>query len=470
MTHPLAVRVAGSGSFDLVRFNQGLNAEVIATVAGTLGTIGFQCPTRAAQIGNRLFWIANDRVYQKTGTGSVTEKLNLATGSYTRYGWLRYYMHPTNGPGLFGQTAESNSDLILYDYKTDVWSTVTAVGQGGSGTDGHTSLIVVNDVGYFVNTNYVHTVDPVAQSVSRTLTGAGPAVLNPYNDIVYILRAGTVNGAIYEFGQWIGNTFILLNSVTGSETRITSNDDGIQRTLLYQIGSDTYMAAPNDSTTANGDGWVAGKWDGAAYTDVTNTLLPAQFRPGGSLAASASNRWRFFHWKVLEGPTVRTYIQVTLNYQGTASLLYEHVGATWVLRNSSAWGNHYSYFPNPEAGGDLYYDEAELNAVKISKESAVANGMELEYYVNGDEGTADTFAALFYSKDGGGTWLRATIIAPGGGTGGGSSIASNNLQNVDADGDGLTPTTYTVIHDWTTDGLSSLDSVWWNLRCSKTAF
>lgn len=472
MSSPLAITFQGVGNYNLVRFKQGLNAEVLATHAGTMPTIIDTNNTgnRANQIGNRLFWLADNKAYQKTGAGAVTQKLsNLGSvgSDNRRTGFLKYYMHPVNGPGLFGCTLDNTGDIILYDYLTDAWSVVDS----GVNTALITSYqtrhsVVMNGIGYFVHADRIIEVDPVAGSVLVPLTTGFDMEIMPYNDILYVLRAQTA-GTPYELGQWVGGVFILLSAVTGSLSPSTTQALQCQP-IIYQIDGDTYVACNNDNTIDNG--WVAGKWDGSVYTDVTATLLPASLQPGGSLSASNAREWRAKSWKVQEGPTTRTFINLLFDDIATSSILYEHVGATWVLRNSSQYGVQYSGISNPEAGADMYYDATELNAVRIAKEVAVANGMSLQYYVNGDEGTADTFAALFYSANGGGTWVRATIIAPGGGTGGGSSIAANNLQNIDADGDGGTPTTYTIEHDWTADGLSSLDSVWWQLRCSKTAF
>lgn len=466
MTNPLAVRVGGTGSFDLVRFKQGQNAQVLATVPGSPGSLGDHRLNRAAQLGNRLLWIANDKAYQKTGTGSVTEKLTALSGADFSAGWLKYYMHPTNGPGLFGCTHEGSGELVKYDYLTDLWSKTNLGANSGTASFGHQSLCVVDNIGYFTNGTNIFTLNPDAESIVSNSMGA-PSVICPFNNIVYMLKATTVNGDPYEFGQFIGGSFIKLSDVTNSQVSTGSGDSSITLPIIYTIGSDVYMACNNSTTN---DGWVAGKWDGTTFTEVTNTLLPLQLRPGGSLASVTPDRWRAFCWKVQEGNTLRTFIQFALGYQTTSSILYEHVGNTWVLRNSSQHGSHYCQMSNHEAGGDLYYDENELNAIRISKETTVANGMELEYYVNGDEGTADTFCGLWYSIDSGASWSRATILAPGGGTGGGSSISANNLQGVDADGDGLTPTTYTIIHDFTADGLSSTAQPWWHLRCSKTAF
>jgi hypothetical protein len=468
MSNPLAVRVQGTGSFDLVRFRQGLVAEVIETVPGALnGIISDHKPARAQQIGNRLFWIADNKMWQKTGAGAATQVLGPLASNTTFSGWLQYYMHPTNGPGLFGTNRQAAGTMHLYDYLTDTWSQVGLGVNTGNGGLGILSIIVINNVAHFTNSSFMYTIDPVALTAGATPSLAAAAALCPYNGLIYALISGTVNGGVYRIGNILGGVFVSLANVTNSYTTVTGSDNYYTRPAIYQIGGDTYVAC---AAAPGNDGFVAGKWDGAVYTDLSATLLPAALQAGGSLAASNADRWRMHTWKVNDNGTIRTFIHVALAYNATASLLYEHVGATWVLRNGSDWGNHYCNISNHTAGGELYYDESELNAVRIAKEVAVANGMSLQYFVNGDEGTTDTFCALWYSEDGGGTWVRATIIAPGGGTGGGSSIAANNLQTVDADGDGITPTTYTIIHDWTADGLSSIASVWWQLRCSKTQF
>lgn len=468
MTNPMAVRTGGSGNFDLVRFKNGLNAEVIDSIAGSPGVTGDHRLNRAVQLCDRVLWIANDNAYQKDGNAASVLKLSALSGSDANAGWLKYYMHPTNGPGAFGCTHEFSGEMIKYDYKTDAWSKINIGSNSGTNNFGRQSLCVINNVGYFSNGNFIYEVDPVAETITQSANLGAPMALCPYNDILYVLKANTVNGSPYELGQFLGGAFVKLTDVTNSQTSTGSSDDEITLPLIYQIGNLTYVACNNNTTS---DGWVAGTWDGTTYTEVTGTLLPAALQPGGSLAGNGADRWRAFPWKVQQGDVTRTFIQFSLGNTTTSSLLYEHSGSVWVPRNTSQHGNQFCQMSNNEAGGDLYYDSTELSSIRLSEATKVANGMELEFNVCGDAGTPDTFCALWYSADGGGTWTRATLATPPSTpTGGSSTIVLNNLQNVDADGDSVSPTTYTIVHNWSVDGLSSTDGVWWQLRCGKSQF
>lgn len=468
MSNSLIVSCRGSGTtYSLIRLNQGLSFEVIASVSGaalTALTTTERFGPRAKQLGDRLFFIADNKVFQMDVGGSPSAVLiNIEDANARAWGFLLVFMHPTDGLCLGGVTGDgSNANFLKYVYSTDTWS-LTPIG-GGSVT-GNFDMKGVCRVGgkfFWASFSRIYEFDPVLASITNYELVQAVEIWG-YDGKVYCIKLAVSTGAPIEFGLLIGGSFSKISDITGSES---NGAIPTGRPTIYNVGTDIFVVA--NKASATDDGWVAGKWDGTTYTDVTTTLLPPALRSGGSLAANSRGR-RGEVYKVQTTTETKTFILVTLDELSTASIQYEHVGSTWVTRNTSNWSFNYSQVQNSDGGGDWYFTPTEISALPVGVTVAVANGIKQDFTVHGNAGSNDTYVALYYSLEGT-DWVRATIEAPSGGVGGSASIAGNQLLNVDADGDTVTPTTYSLVHNFSADGLSSNIAIWHKLLVSKTSF
>lgn len=470
MVSPIAMRIRGA-SYDLVRFNNGLTADVLQTVSGTAsGTLGvsdfFGC--RAIRVGENIFFIGEDTLYRSVNNGTPSVEIASLTGftgsaSALRWGHLFEYEDPTDGPCIGLMTTEpSAATFYKYVISTDTWDGGTAIGAGTiyTSTFWFFSPCVVGNKLYYISTHRVYTFDPVALSVSVYTPGPtnGNFVLCPFNNIVYMIAPGAT-GSPLEFGTFTGGVFAKLSDITNSETPATAG--GIP--ALYRVGTDLYMCACNESSTD--DGWVAGKWDGTTYTEVTSTLLPAALQSGGSFAANSRGR-RAMPFKVLTKSGTRQFIAVTLDEISDVSILYEHVGSTWQLVNQSDWSWYFSQIYNHEASGITYWNQDDLSVTLFESPAVVDGGLQLEFTAEGDSGNDDKYVAIFY-RELDGVWTQASLLAPSGGIGGSATlVGTTQIANLDADD----LTTYTIIHDFGADGLSSNIDIEYKALISKTTF
>lgn len=466
MSHPLVRRYKGGGTgFDIYRVKNGIQLELIGTIAGTLeaATNARNHLNGVAQLGDRIFALANGGLWQKDGAGAFVEKITAATlaGQDEHRTGFAFAM-VAGVPTLFGVTQASNGNIYKYNYNTDTWTTTL------SGVDTQTNFssktfdtVTVNGINYTLEENKMITLDPATDTVTVVSSGNESTGLTSYQDIIWVARFDTTIGNPQQIGTWVGGVFSLVTTLTGSQS--PSNNNG--KPLIYEVGGIIYFAGTAESGSDNG--WVMGAWDGAVNTDVTNTILHPSVRAGGGLTGNNDRQWQGYCWKVMDGSTERVFIQIYLGTDGEGSVLFEHTGGVWVFINGSDMNSNLSKLSNYSAGGEFYWQPNELNAVPQSNATAEAGGMKIDFHANGDAGTADSVVELWYTLNGNGLYTQATIAAPSGGTGGSSVIAANVLTNVDADGDGGTPTTYSLLHNFAADGVPSDVGVEWFLRVRK---
>jgi len=460
MSNPLTVITQGGGStVSVFRLRAGLQKELVGSFTATPPAASGNNTTcnHAIQIGNRIIVIANG-IWQKTGAGAFTEVVSVATlpGDNFQRSGLNYAM-TTTGPKIFGVSYVNPARLYSYDYLTDVWS-VTSTGLNPGFVNNTRCVIVVNNVAYAWGTGQIITIDPETTIATVTaITGYG--TFTSYKGVIWAIRPA----AVPEIGQYLGGVFSLVTTITGGGNGgFTAN-----KHCIYEKGGIIYGMCGG---AADGNGWFMTAWDpvGLLATDVTNTVLAPELRAGGGLVAGSNETlWRAYAWKYMDGSTERVFITVFLGSLNSGAVVFEHVGSSMVLINSSDWTTNMSPLENNNSGDEYYWTEGELNAVQTAQATPDTSGMKVPFYANGDAGTADSVVELWYTVDGNGKYLQATIGVPTGGTGGASVIAGNVLTVVDANGDTGTPTQYNLLHNFGADGISSSSGVRWKFVVRK---
>ena len=463
MSNPLVVTAQGGGTtYSVFRLRAGLQKQLVASVTQSPpGADPNTFPINSViQIGNRIIFLANG-IWQKTGAAAPVEVVSVASlpGTNINRIGLFYTMLPA-GPTIFGvSTGVNPARLYKYDYLTDVWS-VTSTGVNLSFSTVHSSVMVLNSVAYFVSSDRIITIDPATATVvsSPVLTGYGD--LTSYKGIIWALRPL----AIPTINQYLGGVFSLATAIIGgANSGFTQN-----HYCIYEKGGIIYGMCGG---AANGNGWFMTAWDpvGLVATDVTNTILAPALRAGGSLSVGSGvdTTWRVYNWKYMDGATERVFLTIFLGNANAGAVVFEHVGSSMVLVNASDWTTNLSILQNDNSGDEYYWTEGELNAVQTAQATPDTNGMKIPFYANGDAGTADSVVELWYTVDGNGKYLQATIGVPTGGTGGASVIAGNVLTVVDANGDTGSPTQYNLLHDFAADGISSSSGVRWKFVVRK---
>ena len=336
-----------------------------------------------------------------------------------------------------------------------------------------------SDYGYGISEegSYWWEVDPVSASIPAGFVvpwGTCPTVAFCTLDDRFFavapdadMRNTSGNWALYEFvgGGWSLNTTITTGGGTGAVSaggvNTIADVDRHQPALFKQPGQNKLIAIVIMGDSAGGGTNVGSQmWEltpsGSVFTpnNITNTVLPADLRPGGRGTGSVipiSDRWYPYMNNDIQPPVEEMYLAYIAHNGGTGYGIYTHIDTSTLWSSPTpSLGNTYSLPCQSYGGGGRINKGLTANQPKAQFGTAVLGAFRISYRVWGTN--AGQTLSLYYSTGQETPITKGTIIAQTGGSG----ISGGSVTGITGD-NGVT--LFTLDWDIINDGVASGDLV-----------
>lgn len=369
--------------------------------------------------------------------------------------------------GLYRETATNDTNVIE---STDgiTWTELDTVLATDSSALGRT--IVHRNKIYFRNntsSNVIICYDPQLNSAIQILilptTLAAGNVNQDFcvldNELYMVGTTGTVGSDTFRLWRLFGSNFIEIYTFTTQDNGTNGEQGGC---VLFTDNTDLFAILPGETGASDGNAMFRIQDpDGPSQTvtDITNPVIPSQFRAGGG-SANEINRWHVFVNNDTRPRLPEVYLWRLATFASGNHESYQYVNRFTELVSLGTGPTQDVYLPHTHFGGGERLAATQKVYAEIEQDQTIAAGTQLSYRVY--ESINDVTIKFYYSL--GEEIPKIQMSLTGTATGGSSSRSGNTVIDVTPDGGS---TLYTIIWDVTADGIVETDML--NIMASVVA-
>jgi hypothetical protein len=418
--------------------------------------------------GKKILWHRNTIREEDTGgsgTWGIVHTVSdaLSFDNYARHSGL----HVVNVDGvltiigLYLQTASNDVSAIRSTDGT-TWTETGSLLDTGNGASGR-DIVFRNKLYWRLSNNQVIEYDPLTNatlqiSVTPSLSINYSQDFCTHNDNLFMLGSyGTTDNTFYHLYQLTGSSFTSVHTFSGKDVGGTGE---LGVTCLFTDNTDLYAIINGEAAGVNGDtiSRIQNPGEGSQIvTDITSTVMPSRFSPGGS-SAIESARWQSYVNNDTDPTSPEIYLWRLPSAAGNYEA-FQFVDFSTILTELGGGPTYEIYLPNTKfGGGDRIVSTAGVKAYAEMEQLTTIAGsgagvqVQFSYRVYGTG--ADKTATLYV--DGGEEIPSVVATLTGAASGGSSSRSGNTIIDVTPD-DGAT--LYTGVWDTGADGFAATDNV-----------
>jgi hypothetical protein len=403
--------------------------------------------------GKRYCW-HNASIYEENTGGSgnwgVVRTLSGVTTEVDQHSGL-HLAYRSDQPIMIGLTNAAGGSCVGFRFDGSTWTEVS--GPIGS-LNGPGKAYVHNNVLYQNRWGGVHTYDPATDTLG-TVSGVG-GTFTPARDFC------SFNGKLYAGGfttdtaanpaglfELQESGFVSVGTMPDHQMGTNGEDSA---PVLFSPDNESLVLIISGETLSNVDGDQAFRIQNPGtgsqtITNITDPVIPAQFRPGGASAVEFSHYYVVTDTQNSSSPTspdfyfFRTNNKAsstfgTYQWQGySTTMSFLGIGPSWQFKPSECkrgGQGRLSAGANATSTNKVY---AELETPVVS---STLGGMDISFRVYGTD--TGLTATVYFSLDQETPDTQATLV--GTVSGGSASRSGNTITNVTAD-DGATLYTFT---------------------------
>jgi hypothetical protein len=275
---------------------------------------------------------------------------------------------------------------------------------------------------------------------------------------------GTTNGTFtttFRLWKLFGNLFVQIHNFTGQRNGVSvgAEQGGC---ALFTDNTDLFAILGGETGTSDANAMYKIEYPdgtGQTVTDITNPVIPAQYRAGG-VSANENNRWHVFVNNDTRPRLPEIYLWRLASFSTGTHDAYQYINDSTELVSLGVGPSDDIYLPHTKFGGGERISADQKVYAEIVGDTTVVGGTEISYRVY--ESTVDVSVEFYYSLD---EEIPSTQMSLTGAATGGSSIRSGNTVIDVTPDDGST--LYTAIWDVAADGIVETDML--NIMASVVA-
>jgi hypothetical protein len=414
--------------------------------------------------GKRIVWHRNTIREENTGgagTWGIVHTISdmLASNGYGQHTGI-HLVQVRGAPALVGLYKEvtTNDTNVLESTDGITWTQVGTIMATGSNAVGR-SIIFRNKLYWRIGAAGTEIIcyDPLLRTASLIETGFAAAALNIDfcvldNNLYMAGTIGSSSGDLFGLYRLDGSIFTNIHTFSTQDNG-SSGEDGA--CVLFTDNTNLYAILTGEASGLDGNAMFKIEDPGGAgqtVTDITNPVIPSQYRSGGG-SANEINHWSVFVNNDSRPNLPEIYLWRLQSFATGTHDAYQYVNDFTELTSLGTGPSDDIYLPHTHFGGGERIALTDKIYAEIAGNATVVDGTELSYRVYGTSLGAGTIK-LYYSMGEETPNIQATLT--GTATGGSSVRSGNEIQNVNAD---AAATLYTLIWDNISDGIVETDMV-----------
>lgn len=432
MSQPLLAIQFRNGTVQVFRIVQAqpiaLGNAIADTAETALNQNDAHYSNRVIQFAGATYAWHKNQIYKlNTGTSNWDSVFtqSFATGQPQNHSGL----HKCNVNGVPAMVGIYNATTVskwigIYSFDGASWTEVdiSASVTGNLNQAFHRNWIWKNQLWWVHDGTKIYFWDPTTTAVGQAAVASdfkGDFCIHKNRLYMAGVDAAGNRDRISEFvsGVWFARTASLTDDGNNAISQcVFPGGDGFMYAIFYDVtgGPSGFRVF---KLSVAGDGTVT-------PTDITTTVLPSGYRPGGGLAGVSSRFWAFVDTETAAGsaPTIWLFFASQGTAGGTTTL-FQWMGASTLMSQIDQGGDVAMAFPESKVGGGEYIFTLGESDALITGRAPVVGGERISFKLFG--GGTRSFR-MFYGTNGEAPISSATLASP--------SVGSLNVNNIQVDG------------------------------------
>jgi len=462
-----AAELVGGGTINQI------GADILVGTAETLSSSS-KFSNRVVEYRGEIFVLAkNGSVCEVYGYNRGTTLWTSRSGLGNRNPLGLFIVNTSSGQRLVALVNSGTSILVAYTDDGSSWSTTADISAGFAPNE--SNFVEFGNKLYCATASSgsrITELDPIALTATSILPPFVSVLVNDinvdmcvYDDRLFCLTPGVGNAGLnpsnWQLYEFVGGNFTLNTAITTDNRLSTAANTRLGQSCLFQDPATGDLIAICNGTTSDAfpnpnSGSTAFRLtpSGGSFSvsDITNTVIPAGFRPGarGDTVNALSDRWFCYvsNDDTPSSPEVYLFFaQGPAPGTGYTTYTWNSVGS--VMTNLATGPSTNYALPHQKFGGGGRVNKGSGNQCVIESATPVSGAYRISYRVYGT--VSSQTVRLYYDLNQDIPSIQASISAQTGGSG----ISGGNAVTGITGDDGST--LFTLDWNLVTDGIVNGD-------------